>query len=162
MFFPFLGGKKILQKVGGKDASKQFWKYHNEAILKKYKSSLQVGSLDSKKKVEEPAKPDPAVAAPKATPAASKAVTKNANQDETEALEAYGDQIPFGDPSWYQNVSCKSNYILKIILTDSFPPVPLSLLQRVACRSASRDPRVDRGRDRTQCYRVGREEGGAS
>ncbi|KAF7530915.1 hypothetical protein G7054_g9387 [Neopestalotiopsis clavispora] len=96
------GGKKILQKVGGKDASKQFWKYHNEAILKKYKSSLQVGSLDTKKKVEEPAKPDPAVAAPKATPAAAKAVT-NANQDETEALEPYGDQIPFGDPSWYQN-----------------------------------------------------------
>merc|ERR1712054_254498 len=42
------GGKKILQRVAGKDASKQFWKYHNESILKKYSKQLQVGSLDSK------------------------------------------------------------------------------------------------------------------
>ena len=42
------GGQKILQRVGGKDASKQFWKYHNESILKKYQPQLQVGSLDSK------------------------------------------------------------------------------------------------------------------
>ncbi|KAK6085105.1 acyl-dehydrogenase [Seiridium cupressi] len=96
------GGKKILQRVAGKDASKQFWKYHNEGILKKYKSSLQVGSLDTKKKVEEVAKPDAAVAAPKATEAAQK-VVKNTNQDESEALEPYGLQIPFADPSWYQS-----------------------------------------------------------
>ncbi|KAI7093156.1 hypothetical protein KC316_g21754, partial [Hortaea werneckii] len=44
------GGKKILQRVAGKDASKQFWKYHNESILKKYSKQLQVGSLDSKPK----------------------------------------------------------------------------------------------------------------
>merc|ERR1712227_172414 len=44
------GGKKILQRVAGKDASKQFWKYHNESILKKYQKQLQVGSLDSKPK----------------------------------------------------------------------------------------------------------------
>merc|ERR1711977_706917 len=30
------GGAKILKRVGGKDASKQFWKYHNESVLKKY------------------------------------------------------------------------------------------------------------------------------
>lgn len=29
------GGKKILLRNGGKDTSKQFWKYHNAAILKK-------------------------------------------------------------------------------------------------------------------------------
>merc|ERR1711939_136844 len=46
------GGKKILQRVAGKDASKQFWKYHNESILKKYSKQLQVGSLDSKLKAQ--------------------------------------------------------------------------------------------------------------
>ncbi|KAI1871417.1 uncharacterized protein JN550_004411 [Neoarthrinium moseri] len=96
------GGKKILQRVAGKDASKQFWKYHNDGILKKYKSTLQVGSLDTKAKAEEVATPSPAVAAPKATEA-SKQVVKNTNLDESEALEPYGSQIPFADPSWYQS-----------------------------------------------------------
>ncbi|KAL6870453.1 acyl-CoA dehydrogenase/oxidase [Trichoderma novae-zelandiae] len=98
------GGKKILQRVAGKDASKQFWKYHNEGILKKYKAKLQVGSLDTKPK-EEP-KPKPAEPAPAP---ASKAVVKasssssSSSEAESEPLEAFGDQIPFGDPSWYQN-----------------------------------------------------------
>ncbi|KAL7951486.1 acyl-CoA dehydrogenase/oxidase [Trichoderma barbatum] len=93
------GGKKILQRVAGKDASKQFWKYHNEGILKKYKAKLQVGSLDTKPK-EEP-KPEPA---PTPAPAA-KAVVKasSSSEDESEPLEAFGEQIPFADPSWYQN-----------------------------------------------------------
>ncbi|KAF4981899.1 hypothetical protein FZEAL_2368 [Fusarium zealandicum] len=99
------GGKKILQRVAGKDASKQFWKYHNESILKKYQKQLQVGSLDSKPKLPEP-KPEPKAAPVPAapTPKAVAAVEKEAsNSEESEALEAFGDQIPFADPSWYQN-----------------------------------------------------------
>ncbi|KAK5637272.1 hypothetical protein RRF57_012984 [Xylaria bambusicola] len=91
------GGKKILSRVAGKDASKQFWKYHNEGVLKKYKPSLQVGSLDSKPKSE--AKPSSIYAAPVAT----KALVQSSQQEEAEALEQYGSQIPFADPSWYQN-----------------------------------------------------------
>merc|ERR1712144_135429 len=53
------GGKKILQRVAGKDASKQFWKYHNESILKKYSKQLQVGSLDSKPKPAQQTPPTP-------------------------------------------------------------------------------------------------------
>ncbi|PHH62059.1 hypothetical protein CDD81_7615 [Ophiocordyceps australis] len=90
------GGKKILQRVAGKDASKQFWKYHNEGILKKYRARLQVGSLDSKPKEE--AKPEP-------KPAAARAPVKSSSSSEQdeEPLEAFGDQVPFADPSWYQN-----------------------------------------------------------
>ncbi|EMF12892.1 cytochrome b5 [Sphaerulina musiva SO2202] len=39
------GGAKILKRVGGKDASKQFWKYHNESVLKKYGGKLKVGEV---------------------------------------------------------------------------------------------------------------------
>lgn len=97
------GGKKILTRVAGKDASKQFWKYHNEGILKKYKGSLQIGSLDSKPKLE--SKPEPkAEVKPSPTLAAPVATKAPAQQDEdTEALEQFGSQIPFADPSWYQN-----------------------------------------------------------
>jgi cytochrome b involved in lipid metabolism len=94
------GGKKILQRVAGKDASKQFWKYHNEGILKKYKAKLLVGSLDTKPKAEPKAeKPAPA---PKPKPAQKAASAQP--QEESEALEPFGAQIPFSDPSWYQNV----------------------------------------------------------
>ncbi|RMZ82009.1 hypothetical protein DV737_g2252, partial [Chaetothyriales sp. CBS 132003] len=67
----------VLQRFAGKDASKPFWKYHNESILNKYKSKLLVGSLDTKK---------PAPAAEPAPP-----------------LDTFGSLIPFADPSWYQS-----------------------------------------------------------
>ncbi|KAF2196035.1 cytochrome b5 [Delitschia confertaspora ATCC 74209] len=45
------GGAKILKRVGGKDASKQFWKYHNESVLKKYGPKLKVGELKEEAKL---------------------------------------------------------------------------------------------------------------
>ncbi|KAJ9198840.1 hypothetical protein DTO164E3_4930 [Paecilomyces variotii] len=92
------GGKKILQRVAGKDASKQFWKYHNEGILKKYKGKLQIGSLDTKKAAAAAPEKKEAPKPPKAAPAP--AATSPAKP--AEALEVYGDLIPFADPSWYQ------------------------------------------------------------
>ncbi|KUJ10845.1 putative acyl-CoA dehydrogenase [Mollisia scopiformis] len=97
------GGKKILTRVAGKDASKQFWKYHNEGILKKYKSKLQVGSLNTKKAAAEPA-PAPVeekkeIVKPKAE---SGAVVPVPAVEEFETLDPFGDLIPFADPSWYQ------------------------------------------------------------
>lgn len=91
--------------MAGKDASKQFWKYHNESILKKYKGKLLVGSLDTKPKEEPKEEPKPAPA-PKATPKAE-AGTVSAEpaagaQEEFEALEQFGDIIPYADPNWYQ------------------------------------------------------------
>jgi hypothetical protein len=98
------GGKKILQRVAGKDASKQFWKYHNEGILKKYHKQLHVGSLDTKPKAAAPPPPAPAPKkeAPKPKPAAAAAA---APAEDAEALEPFGQQIPFSDPAWYQGVS---------------------------------------------------------
>ncbi|CAO2654175.1 Nn.00g109080.m01.CDS01 [Neocucurbitaria sp. VM-36] len=45
------GGAKILKRVGGKDASKQFWKYHNEGVLKKYAPKLKVGTVKEEAKL---------------------------------------------------------------------------------------------------------------
>jgi len=45
------GGAKILKRVAGKDASKQFWKYHNEGVLKKYGPNLKVGTVEEKAKL---------------------------------------------------------------------------------------------------------------
>ncbi|KIX00493.1 uncharacterized protein Z518_10633 [Rhinocladiella mackenziei CBS 650.93] len=95
------GGKKILQRVAGKDASKQFWKYHNESILKKYKAKLQVGSVDTKK-VTAPSAP-PAEKKEKVVPQGTVAPAPVPRaQESAEALDPYGSLIPFGDPNWYQ------------------------------------------------------------
>ncbi|KAK0741143.1 putative cytochrome b5 protein [Schizothecium vesticola] len=39
------GGAKILKRVAGKDASKQFWKYHGKPVLEKYGAKLRVGTV---------------------------------------------------------------------------------------------------------------------
>ncbi|THX14810.1 acyl-CoA dehydrogenase NM domain-like protein [Aureobasidium pullulans] len=106
------GGKKILQRVAGKDASKQFWKYHNEGILKKYQKQLQVGSLDSKKAAAPqtpPTTPPPAAKKEKEIvkpEAESGTVAPEPGADAkemAEALDQFGDMIPGGDPNWYQS-----------------------------------------------------------
>ncbi|OQD70127.1 hypothetical protein PENDEC_c026G00224 [Penicillium decumbens] len=45
------GGAKILKRVAGKDASKQFWKYHNESVLKKYSPKLKIGEVKESAKL---------------------------------------------------------------------------------------------------------------
>src|SRR3954469_7934254 len=104
------GGKKILTRVAGKDASKQFWKYHNESILKKYKGKLQVGSLDSKKQAAAPPTPPPSPPAEKKEVVKPQAesgavVPMPAEGAEMEdPLDPFGDLVPFADPQWYQGV----------------------------------------------------------
>ncbi|KAK0720585.1 putative cytochrome b5 protein [Lasiosphaeris hirsuta] len=39
------GGAKILKRMAGKDATKQFWKYHGKNVLEKYGAKLKVGTL---------------------------------------------------------------------------------------------------------------------
>ncbi|KAL7622979.1 hypothetical protein AAE478_006658 [Parahypoxylon ruwenzoriense] len=39
------GGAKILKRMAGKNATKQFWKYHGKSVLEKYGPKLKVGDL---------------------------------------------------------------------------------------------------------------------
>jgi hypothetical protein len=37
--------------MAGKDASKQFWKYHNKTVLAKYGDRLKIGTVEEKAKL---------------------------------------------------------------------------------------------------------------
>lgn len=45
------GGEKILKRFSGKNATKAFWKYHNEHVLKKYGEKLKIGSVGESAKL---------------------------------------------------------------------------------------------------------------
>lgn len=94
----------VLQRVAGKDASKQFWKYHNEGILKKYKGQLQIGSLNTKKVAPAPA-PAPAPKKAESKPQPATLSSDVASPASAAPQDPFGELIPFADPSWYQGVS---------------------------------------------------------
>ena len=103
--------------MAGKDASKQFWKYHNESILKKYKGQLQVGSLNTKKQAPPTPPPSPPpqkqeVVKAKPEPGTVSAVPGDGIKEKLEAKDNFGDLVPYADPAWYQSVrpqlSCPS------------------------------------------------------
>ncbi|KAI9011292.1 acyl-CoA dehydrogenase/oxidase [Gaertneriomyces semiglobifer] len=81
------GGKKILLKVAGTDATKQFDNFHNKSVLEKYGPKLYKGDVGS----------------------AVKEIAAESHGKEEEPLtgleegEAFGELVPFGDPSWYQD-----------------------------------------------------------
>ncbi|KAJ3417555.1 hypothetical protein HDV05_000012 [Chytridiales sp. JEL 0842] len=86
---PFLnehpGGKKILIKVAGQDASKQFDQFHNAAVLEKWGPKLLKGTIGK------PVAQD------------SNAFDPEAELEGVEEGETFGDLVPFGDPYWYQD-----------------------------------------------------------
>ncbi|KAK9460701.1 acyl-CoA dehydrogenase/oxidase [Lipomyces oligophaga] len=99
------GGKKILKRVAGQDASKMFWKYHNAAILKKYTPRLQIGYIGGSGQSNAAPASAPSAAVkpvPKAVSKPSSAPKEEQERPTATASEPYGDLIPYGDPSWYQ------------------------------------------------------------
>lgn len=81
------GGKKVLERVAGTDASKQFDQFHNENTLVRVGGKYRVGSIAAPQ------------AASSAAPTTSNALRHVQNKDGT---DAFGDMTPYGDPSWYQ------------------------------------------------------------
>ncbi|CAM1501106.1 Fc.00g102680.m01.CDS01 [Cosmosporella sp. VM-42] len=45
------GGAKILKRFAGKNATKAFWKYHNEGVLKRYGEGLKIGAVGESAKL---------------------------------------------------------------------------------------------------------------
>ncbi|KAJ3130039.1 hypothetical protein HK098_006751 [Nowakowskiella sp. JEL0407] len=82
------GGKKVLLKVAGTDASKQFAQFHSEDVLSKY-SNLCIGELSTAAATQPISK--------------VKQPSKDANDE-----SLFGELVPFGDADWYQGL--KSPY----------------------------------------------------
>lgn len=78
------GGKKVLLKAAGADATKQFDAFHSPSVLTKIASKYLIGEVG----VEgtESAEADEVV-----------------DQNPLQVGETYGDMVPFGDPMWYQD-----------------------------------------------------------
>lgn len=97
------GGKKVLLKKGGKDASKEFKTFHNASIMQKLGLPMQIGVIGTaaaaggEPKEEEKTKP----AAASTQPQQARSTPAGELVTHTQAL--FGEQYPYGDPSWYQN-----------------------------------------------------------
>lgn len=76
IYFP-AGGKKILLKVAGKDASKQFEQFHNAQIMENVGLPMQIGVIGGGAEESKPAKAKPAA----------------------ESENRVGDMVPYGDPT---------------------------------------------------------------
>lgn len=89
------GGKKILAKMAGKDASKQFHIYHDkEKVMRLYGNERQIGSLASS---------DPATN-PSSAAKNTATISKNSQQQVGPVRhKPFGDMVPYSDPAWYQS-----------------------------------------------------------
>ncbi len=75
------GGAGPIVRVAGQDATKEFHSLHGAHVLTKYDPRFCIGTVEGKK----------------APVDRSKIVPKKANP-----MWYFGDQIPYGDPAWYQ------------------------------------------------------------
>ncbi|KAL9551022.1 hypothetical protein PS6_005211 [Mucor atramentarius] len=78
------GGKKVLLKAAGTDATKQFHAFHSPSVLTKIGAKYLIGEVG----VETADAPE---------------TDDVVDQNPLQVGEAYGDMVPFGDPMWYQD-----------------------------------------------------------
>ncbi|KAI8144039.1 acyl-CoA dehydrogenase/oxidase [Fennellomyces sp. T-0311] len=73
------GGKKVLLKASGTDATKKFESFHSPSVLQKYGEKLLIGEIGTEEEEE--------------------------LQDSNPLTvgETFGDMVPYGDPMWYQD-----------------------------------------------------------
>lgn len=96
------GGKKVLLKKAGKDASKEFKTFHNESIMQRVALPMQIGVIGEAVAVE---KVEKVAAAPvKSVNKQQSSATNNVSVTTlaTNADAKFGEGYPYGDPSWYQ------------------------------------------------------------
>ncbi|CAO3634529.1 unnamed protein product [Cunninghamella blakesleeana] len=93
------GGKKVLLKVAGKDASKQFKSFHNDAIMQRVGLPLQIGVIGSG--VEAPVKQEEKKGHTET--AAPAGQTYSISGLISGAESKFGEGVPYGDPTWYQD-----------------------------------------------------------
>ncbi|KAI9359391.1 acyl-CoA dehydrogenase/oxidase [Pilaira anomala] len=88
------GGKKVLMKKAGKDASKEFKTFHNDAIMQRVGLPMQIGVIGT------------AATAATAAAAASPVKSVDIHQLISSPEQArFGEGMPYGDPNWYQDWS---------------------------------------------------------
>ncbi|ORE10824.1 acyl-CoA dehydrogenase NM domain-like protein [Rhizopus microsporus var. microsporus] len=77
------GGKKVLLKKAGKDASKEFKTFHNESIMQRIGQPMQIGVLG--------------------TDAHQSPSQQSESKDQADITQRFGENIPYSDPTWYQD-----------------------------------------------------------
>lgn len=88
------GGKSALQKAAGKDATQAFNLFHGAQVMPKYHDKFKVGEIASAKQELEAL-------------AQKREFVRSALLD---VDLAFGDQIPYGDPAFYQRQAAHSPY----------------------------------------------------
>lgn len=82
-----LGGKKVLLKAAGTDASKQFDAFHNPSVLTKMAVKYEIGQIGTGNDSDSP----------------EEEMVEEEASNPLIVGETFGDMVPFGDPMWYQD-----------------------------------------------------------
>ncbi|KAI8356082.1 putative acyl-CoA dehydrogenase [Choanephora cucurbitarum] len=109
------GGKKVLLKKAGKDATKEFKTFHNDAIMQRVGLPMQIGVIGtSAPSTSAPSASAPAAvsspahaSAPSSVPVEKKEKKTASEQPKVDMHQLgqeakFGEGIPYGDPTWYQ------------------------------------------------------------